>query len=69
MNIPTLTIPEVVAKVLDSSRYWAPEIAPSKLCDYLEAYGEPLLAALSALPMEQQQACGLDRVHRTGGRS
>ncbi len=62
----TPTIPEVVAKILSNSRYWAPEVRGAKLCDYLEAYGEPLYEALLALAPEERADLGVDRIRRAG---
>lgn len=61
------TIQEIVEKILWNAGFWAPEVRVAKLCDYLEAHGEPLYAALRALPEEQRKRCGVDEVHRTGG--
>jgi len=58
------TIYEIVAKVRQSSMYWAPEWRAAKLLPYLEVYGEPLYDALKALPDDDRKACGIDLIQR-----
>lgn len=61
-----MTIPEVVAKVLRDCCYWAPEVRALKLCDLLDAYGDPLYEALLALSPEEREDCGINNVRRGG---
>lgn len=52
----------IVAHIRESCRYWASELRVHQLLPYLQVHGDPLYAALMALPDEERKACGVDEV-------
>lgn len=62
-----LTIEEAVAKIKAYMPYTPPEGRPARLRAWLGVYGPALDAALDALPAEEREAIGLDRVRAGRG--
>lgn len=58
------TIPDIVTEIQRDALYWAPELRVNKLLAYLDAYGAPLYEALMALPAEDREVCGVDKIRR-----